>query len=99
MQPATSPSRRATATSIAATTSRAFMRLDSAWVRRVLVGLGLSGRVGLPEGTVVGGFDLGGCGVIEFAVDAFLVEPGDPAAGGDLEVVEAFPGASDLRGV
>ncbi len=40
---------------------------------------------------VIGGFDLGGSAVVEFAVEAFFVEPAHPAAGGDLEVVEAPP--------
>jgi hypothetical protein len=60
----------------------------------VLVGLGVSGRSGLINPTVVGCFDLGRGAAVEFAVDAFVVEPPDPAAGGDLEVIETLPVAA-----
>jgi len=39
--------------------------------------------------TVVVGFVLDGRDVSDRAVQAGLVEPGDPAAGGELEVVDA----------
>jgi len=38
--------------------------------------------------TVEGGLDLGWGTFSELAVEAFVVEPRHPAAGGDLEVVE-----------
>ncbi len=38
--------------------------------------------------------DFGRGEVVELAVEALLVEPADPAAGGDLEVVEAAPVAT-----
>src|SRR5919197_387134 len=41
--------------------------------------------------TVVAVFDLGWGEVAEFAVEAFVVEPCDPPAGRDLEVVESAP--------
>ena len=44
--------------------------------------------------TVVAVLDLGWGEVVEFAVEAFVVEPGDPAAGLEFEVVEAAPVAA-----
>jgi len=40
---------------------------------------------------VVGGFDLGGSVVVELAVEALFVKPADPAADGDLEIIQAPP--------
>jgi hypothetical protein len=57
--------------------------------------LDVSYRVGLRMVTVVGGFDLGRGGVVQLAVDALLVELGHPAAGGDLEVVQAPSAVGD----
>ena len=50
-----------------------------------------SRHVGLRSLTVVG-LELGRRRVPELGVQPLLVEPRDPGAGGDLEVVEAFPG-------
>jgi hypothetical protein len=44
-----------------------------------------SGRGGLSELRVVGVFDLCWGEIVEFTVAAFVVEPADPAARGDLE--------------
>jgi len=44
--------------------------------------------------TVVGGLVLGRREVVQALVEALFVEPGDPAAGGDLEVAEVLPGAA-----
>ncbi len=44
----------------------------------------------MTELTVVGVFDVDGGEVVEFAVEAFVVEP-HPPAGGDLEIVEPAP--------
>ena len=57
----------------------------------MLVGLVFSGRSDLIEATVVGGLDLCGCGVVELAVEALFVEPADPTARRDLEVIEPAP--------
>jgi hypothetical protein len=53
--------------------------------------LGFSCRIGLRLVTVVRRLHLGRGPVVELAVDALLVEPRHPGAGGDLEIVEAPP--------
>jgi len=64
---------------------------DSDWVWRVLVGLVSSCRLGLSKVTVVGGFSLCWGEVAELPVKAFVVEPSDPPARRDFEVVEPAP--------
>lgn len=49
-------------------------------------------RVGVRMVTIVGSFYLCWGGVMELTVEAILVEPADPSAGGDLEVIETPPG-------
>ena len=53
----------------------------------------LSGRGGLSFLTVAV-FAFGGCVVAEFGVQPFGVEPGDPGAGREFQVVESFSGAA-----
>jgi hypothetical protein len=54
---------------------------------------GSSCHRGLRSETVLG-FDFGRRAVVELAVQSLLVEPRHLGAGGDLEVVEALPGAA-----
>ena len=44
--------------------------------------------------SVVSSFGLDGCEVVAVLERAAVVEPVDPFGGGDLEVVEAFPGSA-----
>ena len=56
--------------------------------------VGSHAAVGRELVTVVGGFDFGWGDVVALVVEAFLVEPADLFAGGDLEVVEGPPMAA-----
>ena len=47
--------------------------------------------VGLRVVNVVGGFVLGRGDVVEGAVEADGVEPGDPGQGGELDIVDGLP--------
>src|SRR5215207_6192167 len=60
--------------------------MEARWV-------GFSCRFGLRLVTIRV-LDFGGGEVVEFAVDALVVEPGHPTAGGDLKVVDSAPGTA-----
>ncbi len=66
---------------------------DPPWVRwRLWCSLD-SNRVAGLRLVIVGGFVLRRCDIVEGAVKPDGVEPGDPAEGGELDVVDALPGA------